>query len=85
MKAPPLISICPVRMRLATVIARSASADQEAARRVARQIRAGQVHINYPAWSGYAPFGGYKMSGNGREYGRFALEEYLEVKAVLGY
>ena len=61
------------------------SADQEVARRVARQIRAGQVHINYPAWSGYAPFGGYKQSGNGREYGRFALEEYLETKAVLGW
>jgi len=52
---------------------------------VARQIRAGQVHINYPAWSGYAPFGGYKQSGNGREYGVFGLEDYLEVKAILGY
>ncbi|GAA0283631.1 aldehyde dehydrogenase family protein [Alteraurantiacibacter aestuarii] len=61
------------------------SADQESARRVARQIRAGQVHINYPAWSGFAPFGGYKQSGNGREYGVFGLEEYLEVKAILGY
>jgi aldehyde dehydrogenase (NAD+) len=61
------------------------SADQEAARRVAGQIRAGQVHINYPAWSGYAPFGGYRQSGNGREYGVFGLEEYLEVKAILGY
>lgn len=61
------------------------SADRDAARRVARRIRAGQVHINYPAWSGFAPFGGYKQSGNGREYGRFALEEYLETKAMLGY
>jgi len=61
------------------------SADQEAARRVARRIRAGQVHINYPAWSGYAPFGGYRQSGNGREYGVYGLEEYLEVKAILGY
>ena len=60
------------------------SADHEAARRVARRIRAGQVHINYPAWSGYAPFGGYRQSGNGREYGVFGLEEYLEVKAILG-
>jgi len=77
-----------IRIANATIYGLSShvqSADQEAARRVARQIRAGQVHINYPAWSGYAPFGGYKMSGNGREYGRFALEEYLEVKAVLGY
>jgi aldehyde dehydrogenase (NAD+) len=61
------------------------SGDQENARRVARRIRAGQVHINYPAWSGYAPFGGYRQSGNGREYGVFGLEEYLEVKAILGY
>ena len=61
------------------------SADQEAARRVARRIRAGQVHINFPAWSGYAPFGGYRQSGNGREYGAFGIEEYLEVKAILGY
>jgi aldehyde dehydrogenase (NAD+) len=77
-----------IRIANATVYGLSShvqSADQDAARRVARQIRAGQVHINYPAWSGFAPFGGYKMSGNGREYGRFALEEYLEVKAVLGY
>jgi aldehyde dehydrogenase (NAD+) len=77
-----------VRIANATVYGLSShvqSADQEAARRMARQIRAGQVHINYPAWSGYAPFGGYKMSGNGREYGKFALEEYLEVKAILGY
>ena len=61
------------------------SRNLDSARRVARQIRAGQVHINYPAWSGYAPFGGYRQSGNGREYGVFGLEEYLEVKALLGY
>jgi aldehyde dehydrogenase (NAD+) len=59
-------------------------ADVEAARVVAGRIRAGQVHINYPAWSPHAPFGGYKRSGNGREYGIEGLEEYLETKAVLG-
>jgi aldehyde dehydrogenase (NAD+) len=77
-----------IRIANATVYGLSShvqSADQEAARRVAGRIRAGQVHINYPAWSGYAPFGGYKQSGNGREYGAFALEEYCEVKAILGY
>src|SRR3569833_1962623 len=77
-----------IRIANATVYGLSShvqSADQEAARRDARRIRAGQVHINYPAWSAYAPFGGYKKSGNGREYGKFALEEYLEVKAILGY
>ncbi len=77
-----------VRIANATVYGLSShvqSADQESARRVARQIRAGQVHINYPAWSGYAPFGGYRQSGNGREYGAFGFEEYCEVKAILGY
>jgi aldehyde dehydrogenase (NAD+) len=77
-----------VRIANATVYGLSShvqSADLESARRVARQIRAGQVHINYPAWSGYAPFGGYRQSGNGREYGVFGLEEYCEVKAILGY
>jgi aldehyde dehydrogenase (NAD+) len=61
------------------------SSDPERARRVARLIRAGQVHINYPAWNGHAPFGGYKRSGNGREYGVHGLEEYLETKAIVGY
>lgn len=61
------------------------SSDIERARRVAGRIRAGQVHINYPAWSRHAAFGGYKMSGNGREYGYYAVEEYCEVKAILGY
>lgn len=61
------------------------SADLERARRVARQIRAGQVHINMPAWDRHAAFGGYKQSGNGREYGVFGLEEYLETKAALGW
>ena len=61
------------------------SADQDRARRVAGRIRSGQVHINYPAWNGNAPFGGYKQSGNGREYGAFGLEEFLETKAIVGY
>ena len=61
------------------------SADLDHARRVALRIRSGQVHINHPAWQAHAPFGGYKQSGNGREYGVFGLEEYLETKAILGY
>lgn len=61
------------------------SSDLDRARRVARQIRSGQVHINHPAWDAHAPFGGYKQSGNGREYGVFGLEECLETKAILGY
>jgi len=61
------------------------SRDLAHARRVAARIRAGQVHINHPAWSPHAAFGGYKQSGNGREYGVAGLEEYLETKTVLGY
>ncbi|MEH3102235.1 aldehyde dehydrogenase family protein [Sphingomonas adhaesiva] len=61
------------------------SGDRERARRVARRIRTGQVLINYPAWTAHAPFGGYKTSGNGREYGVHGFEEYLETKAILGY
>jgi aldehyde dehydrogenase (NAD+) len=60
------------------------SRDLGAARAVAARIRAGQVHINYPAWNPHAPFGGYKRSGNGREYGVEGLQEYLETKAILG-
>ena len=59
--------------------------DIGAARKVAAQIRSGQVHINHPAWNPEAPFGGYKRSGNGREYGIAGLEEYLETKAILGF
>jgi aldehyde dehydrogenase (NAD+) len=59
--------------------------DLAQARAVALRIRSGQVHINYPAWDPLAPFGGYKWSGNGREYGEHGLLEYLETKAVIGY
>ena len=59
------------------------SGDPDRARAVARRIRSGQVHINYPAWTAHAPFGGYKQSGNGREYGVHGFEEYLETKAIL--
>jgi aldehyde dehydrogenase (NAD+) len=59
--------------------------DMDKVRDVAAQIRSGQVHLNYPAWDPHAPFGGYKQSGNGREYGLEGMLEYLEVKSVLGY
>ena len=61
------------------------SSDLERARKVASQLRVGNVHINYPAWDTAAPFGGYKQSGNGREYAEFGLEEFLEIKGVIGY
>jgi aldehyde dehydrogenase (NAD+) len=59
--------------------------DLDLARTVASRIRAGQVHLNYPAWNPMAPFGGYKRSGNGREYGVYGFEEYLETKAIIGF
>lgn len=61
------------------------STDLEHARRVAARIRAGRVGINGGAPDFGAPFGGYKQSGNGREWGRFGLEEFLETKSVLGW
>ncbi|MEX5627555.1 aldehyde dehydrogenase family protein [Pseudomonas marginalis] len=59
--------------------------DLDLARAVASRIRAGQVHLNHPAWNPMAPFGGYKRSGNGREYGVQGFEEYLETKAIVGF
>jgi len=61
------------------------SGDLDHARAVARRIRAGMVHINGTPGDLAAPFGGYKQSGNGREWGRYGLEEFLEVKSVFGY
>lgn len=59
--------------------------DPEKARRVARRLRSGMVDINGKARSAGAPFGGYKQSGNGREGGKWGLEEFLEIKAVGGW
>ena len=60
-------------------------ADLDAARKVASKLRAGQVSINGGGGDMMAPFGGYKMSGNGREWGDFGFHEFLETKAILGY
>jgi len=61
------------------------SGDLEHAKRVGRRIRAGHVELNGARWDQGAPFGGYRMSGNGREHGVWGLEEFLEIKAMLGY
>ncbi len=61
------------------------SANLEHARAVAARLRAGTVNLNYPAWDVRAPFGGFKRSGNGREYANFGIDDYLELKAVVGY
>ena len=61
------------------------SGNRERARNVAKRIRAGNVHINNARVDFSACFGGYKMSGNGREWGEAGLEEFLELKAVFGY
>lgn len=58
------------------------SASPERAESIARRIRAGQVQINAGAFNANAPFGGYKQSGNGREAGRYGLEEFLEIKSI---
>jgi len=61
------------------------SGSVEHARKVASQLRTGNVHLNGAGPDLNAPFGGYKQSGIGREWGEFGFEEFLEVKAVLGY
>jgi aldehyde dehydrogenase (NAD+) len=61
------------------------SKDPEHARAVARRIRTGMMHVNGAGLDGRSPFGGYKQSGNGREYGGYGLREFLETKSVFGY
>jgi aldehyde dehydrogenase (NAD+) len=61
------------------------SSNLDRARNVARQIRAGNIHVNGAGVDPGAPFGGYKQSGNGREFSVWGLEEFLETKAILGY
>jgi aldehyde dehydrogenase (NAD+) len=91
----PVLSILPYKdeaeaIRLAndTVYGLTAyvqSGDRAHANRVAAEMRAGNVFVNYPAGDTAAPFGGYKQSGNGREYGKWALDDFTEIKAVIGY
>ena len=61
------------------------SGDINHARKVAKRIRAGNIHLNGAGVDATAPFGGYKQSGLGREGGHFGLEEFLEVKAAIGW
>ena len=61
------------------------SSDLDRARKVASRLRTGMVHINGAPLDALAPFGGYKHSGNGREWGAHGLEEFLEVKSIYGY
>jgi len=91
----PVLTIIPyeteadaIRMANDTVYGLSGyvqSENLDHARAVAKQIRAGMIHINGASIDQAAPFGGYKQSGNGREWSDFGLEEFLEVKAVMGY
>ena len=61
------------------------SGDLDRARGVASRLRTGMVHINGAHGNSMAPFGGYKQSGNGREWGPHGMEEYLEVKSIYGF
>ncbi len=91
----PVLSIIPydddddaIRIANATPYGLSgyvSSSDIERARRVARRLRTGMVHINGAPLDSMAPFGGYKQSGNGREWGPHGIDEYLEVKSVYGF
>jgi acyl-CoA reductase-like NAD-dependent aldehyde dehydrogenase len=89
----PVLSIIPyedeedaVRIANDTIYGLAAavfSGDTEHAKSVAKRIRAGQVQINQGGFNPNAPFGGYKQSGKGREAGKYGLEEFLEIKALL--
>jgi aldehyde dehydrogenase (NAD+) len=91
----PVLSILPykdeedaIRIANDTVYGLSSyvtSGDIERSRRIARRIRAGMVHLNGSRGDTAAAFGGYKQSGNGREWGRFGFEEFLEIKSMFGY
>jgi aldehyde dehydrogenase (NAD+) len=61
------------------------SSNLDRARRVAARMRTGMVHINGASLDSMAPFGGYKQSGNGREWGPHGIEEFLELKSIYGY
>ena len=77
-----------VRMANDTVYGLAAyvqSGDIGHARRIAAKLRAGAIRVNGPPFDPNAPFGGYKQSGNGRECGKYALDDYLEIKAIEGY
>ncbi|SFB52865.1 aldehyde dehydrogenase (NAD+) [Rhizobium sp. NFR07] len=57
----------------------------EHARKIAPRLRAGSVYLNYPDWDLFSSFGGYKQSGNGREYADWGIHDFLEIKSVVGY
>jgi aldehyde dehydrogenase (NAD+) len=59
--------------------------DMEKAKRVAKRLRSGVVYINGHSMDPGTPFGGYRQSGNGREGGKWGLDEYLEVKTITGW
>jgi aldehyde dehydrogenase (NAD+) len=61
------------------------SGSLDRARAVASRLRTGMVHINGAEGNSMAPFGGYKQSGNGREWGAYGIDEYLEVKSIYGF
>jgi aldehyde dehydrogenase (NAD+) len=90
----PVLAILPydtvddaVRMANDTVygLAAYVSGPVEYAIPVARRLRAGTVNLNYPDWDTSAPFGGYKQSGNGREYADWGIHDFCEVKGIVGY
>jgi aldehyde dehydrogenase (NAD+) len=90
----PVLSILPydtvddaVRMANDTVygLAAYVAGSLSEARGVARRLRAGTVNLNYPDWDTSAPFGGYKQSGNGREYADWGIHDFCEIKGIVGY
>lgn len=59
--------------------------EPEHARKIAPHLRAGSVYLNYPDWDLFSSFGGYKQSGNGREYADWGIHDFLEIKSIVGF
>lgn len=90
----PVLAILPydtiddaVRMANDTVYGLAAylAGPVEDAKPIARRLRAGTINLNYPDWDTSAPFGGYKQSGNGREYADWGIHDFCEIKGIVGY
>ena len=84
-QARALDVVDPATERAVGVISLGTPDDLDEARRMARRLLSGMVHLNGAEEDLATPFGGYKMSGIGREFSKFGFEDFLETKAIMGY
>ena len=84
MRAPSISANAPTGGLRRSIDQTPARVTPARAKKIVPRIRAGAVFVNAGGLAFDMPFGGYKQSGNGREFGKFGLEEFLEVKSVIG-